>query len=341
MIRSMTNKLAIALFSGAVALAAEAGKAPTRIQIMPAGPDLEAADGRKWKLLDPEAVVQASSGHVDLMIDYEHASHLKAPNGERAEAAGWIKRLYVEEGAIFAEVEWTAQAEGDIASKAYRYLSPEFTVDKNDVVLSISAAALVNRPAFNMPALASAKQETSQMDLSAICKLLGIDEASDITAICSAIDKLNQDHSTALAAAKVGILETHVTKEAYTAIASERDSLKAALAKREEEDKEAAIASALDKAVEAGKVLPGSRDEYRALCSAEDGLERFSKLLKTLPVILDSKSQIDPGKKAPGSVDQRDGVALAAAAQKYVNEAAAEGRTISIAEAMEIVTAQS
>ena len=62
---------------------------------------------------------------------------------ERAEAAGWVKRLFLEGGKLLAEVEWNELGKQLVGDKVYRYLSA--TIDEaKKLVKSIS---LVNFPA--------------------------------------------------------------------------------------------------------------------------------------------------------------------------------------------------
>ncbi len=89
---------------------------------------------------------------TDLPIDYEHQTlggSYASPTGQ-APAAGWIKRLDVQQGVgLFAHIEWTDQAKQMLAAKEYRYLSPVAIVRKSDrKLVAIHSAALTNKPAI-------------------------------------------------------------------------------------------------------------------------------------------------------------------------------------------------
>ena len=57
------------------------GNAPEWVQLLPAGPEIEGRDGRKWRLDDPGHVALSSyDADRDLPIDYEHATEIKAPD---------------------------------------------------------------------------------------------------------------------------------------------------------------------------------------------------------------------------------------------------------------------
>ena len=61
-------------------------------------------------------------------------------------------------------------------------------------------------------------------------------------------------------------------------------------------DKE--IESAIQSALEAGKITPATADYHRAQCKAEGGLERFKKYVEAAPAIV-ANSGLD-GKGKPG-----------------------------------------
>ena len=76
--------------------------APAWVMLMPAG-QLNARDGRRWRLTDADAVVtatRANAGSLDLPIDFEHQTQHAKQNGQPAPAAGWIRELQARAGAI-------------------------------------------------------------------------------------------------------------------------------------------------------------------------------------------------------------------------------------------------
>lgn len=143
----------------------EAGETPPgEIMIMPVGQVVTGDNDSRppWLNDKPDAVIEASmASGQDLAIDFDHALARGLP---LAPAAGWIKRLFVRDGAIWGAVEWTAKGVAALRSREYRFLSPEFrhTV-KDRRVLRIAGAALVNRPAL-AEARALAAAEGMQLD---------------------------------------------------------------------------------------------------------------------------------------------------------------------------------
>lgn len=127
--------------------------APQRVMLAPWG-RVESANGDF--IVDDESVAAALAAFVeqgtDLPIDYEHQTlggSYASPTGQ-APAAGWIKRLHGEPGVgLFADIEWTEQGRGLVASKQYRYVSPVAVVRKADrKLVAVHSAALTNKPAI-------------------------------------------------------------------------------------------------------------------------------------------------------------------------------------------------
>lgn len=140
-----------------VALPATASAAPDWIELLPAGPEIIGADGRTWTLDLPHSV--AASSRTPLVIDYEHASEHRAPQGLDAPAAGWVTRLEVRDGsAVWGHVEWTPKAAQQIQAREYRYLSPVFTYEKaSRRIVALKSAGLTNQPNLPLTALNTAQ----------------------------------------------------------------------------------------------------------------------------------------------------------------------------------------
>jgi len=90
--------------------------------------------------------------NVDLVVDYEHSTL----NEPKAIASGWISRnplgLKVENGELWAKIEWTKEAQKHIENKEYKYLSPVFIFDTTDrstgqgIGATLHSVALTNTP---------------------------------------------------------------------------------------------------------------------------------------------------------------------------------------------------
>lgn len=128
---------------------------PAWVQLLPIGPNITGFDGRSWRLPDPQAVVAAfQTRNNHLVVDWEHSSEHRAPQGLDAPAAGWIDALENRNGAIWGHVEWTPKAAAQIAGKEYRFLSPVFAYRKDDnTIQTLLSVGLTNQPNLNMTAL--------------------------------------------------------------------------------------------------------------------------------------------------------------------------------------------
>lgn len=83
---------------------------------------------------------------IDIVIDYEH----QTLEDVQAPAGGWIKDLFIRDGAIAAKVEWTPKAQEYIKNKEYKYLSPVVLVRKSDQkAVILHSVALTNTPAID------------------------------------------------------------------------------------------------------------------------------------------------------------------------------------------------
>lgn len=83
---------------------------------------------------------------IDIVIDYEH----QTLEDVQAPAGGWIKDLFIQDGAIAAKVEWTPKAQEYLINKEYKYLSPVVLVRKSDQkAVVLHSVALTNTPAID------------------------------------------------------------------------------------------------------------------------------------------------------------------------------------------------
>lgn len=100
--------------------------APAWIELFPAGPRIDARDGRTFYANTAAVLAAFQANRGPLPIDYEHGQDLLAARGEAAPAAGWIVAVEDRNGAVWGQVEWTARAAQMIAAREYRFLSPAF-----------------------------------------------------------------------------------------------------------------------------------------------------------------------------------------------------------------------
>ena len=279
-----------------LALAAD-GQAPEWVQLMPAGPDIEGRDGRRFSMPDPVAVARRS--RTPFALDWEHGQDLLAPQGHAAPAAGWVEEITARDGGIWARVDWTERARAAIAAREYRFVSPALLQTKEGAVVELVGAALVNRPNFDMAALARRESHTSEGPvMKELLKVLGLPETATEA---EALTALNARTSMTLQVAEPISLERFVPRADYDAALNRAVAAETTLTAQARATHEARVTAAIDGAVKAGKIAPVSRDFYLATCRTAEGLAEFEKFVAAAPTVfgvLDLKA--DPEK--PGAV---------------------------------------
>lgn len=280
------------------------GTVPDWLELLPAGEIVTGRDGRTWRNPEPGSVVQRTLDlGRDTPLDWEHATELKAPKGERAPAAAWIKELQVRDGAIWGRVEWTDAGRASVANREYRYISPVFHFHRDTrVIQRITSAGLTNSPNLFITALnqsGNGPEEDLPVKLSeAIRKVLALNEdATDEDAV-KAINqmqaakqaaeedkaKAEADKETALNRATPG-LDKFVPRADYDVAVNRSNELQAQLDARQKDEQEAQIETAINAALDARKITPSTAEYHKAQCRQEGGLERFKEYVEAAPQI--------------------------------------------------------
>lgn len=281
---------------------------PDWIELLPAGPAIQGSDGRAWTLPDPTALLTAfTARNKPLVIDWEHSSEHRAPQGLDAPAAGWIDQLEARHGAIWGHVDWTPKAAAQIAKKEYRFLSPVFTYAKADSrIIELISAGLTNQPNLTLTAL---NREESPMPVpAALCQALNLPETADEALVVARVQTLN------LALNAAPALDKFIPRPDYDAALSRASNAEAKLAEIEQAHLSQQIETALNQALKAGQICPATVDFYRAGCRQEGGLQAFQDFLKTAPPVLGAKPELD-GHKPPTALNRAAFEALSPVAQ--------------------------
>ncbi|WP_081696414.1 phage protease [Thiomicrorhabdus sp. Kp2] len=271
---------------------------PEWIELIPAGNVITGRDGRSWKNPNPQQIVQAfHANQADIPIDIEHATELKAPNGEPAPAIGWIKELVIRDGAVFGRVEWTENGHSIVSSKQYRYLSPVFLYTKDDFeIVRITSIGLTNNHNLFLKALNQSQNQNlleDTMDLKALAKALGLPENASFEDVLSAANQLKSDHQTALNHAQNPSLDKFVPRADYSQMEQRAINAEKTLAANQAQAINAQIDQAVDQALQDGKIAPATVDYHKAACQQEGGLERFKAFVEKSPVIAADTSMND------------------------------------------------
>lgn len=284
-------KTLLALNTDLSALPSTEGQAPEWIELIPAGPTITGRDGRTWlfdELAQQLVLAAFTSRAIDMVIDWEHASEVSAPQGEPAPAAGWIDRLEIRADALWGHVAWTPRAGGQVAAREYRFVSPVF--DYDDAyrrVLRMVSVGLTNKPNLVLTALNHEQPETQKLAIPlALAVLLGLDaSATDDQAIAAA----TQLKATATARNnEQPSLDKFVPRQDYDQVVSRATNAEQALADRKASEHQATVEAEIDAALKAGKITPATVGYYRATCSEQAGLDRFREFVKAAPVVGDS-----------------------------------------------------
>jgi len=295
------------------------GTVPDWVQLLPPGPDIIGADGRAWTLPDPTTLLsEFAARNKPLVVDWEHASEHRAPQGLDAPAAGWITQLEIRDGEIWGNVEWTPKAAQQIADREYRFLSPVFTYQKaGKQIIALVSAGLTNQPNLSMTALNSEARLVDDDILERLRYLLNLPTLATTEEIVAELDKLKA-HITAMPVDSAGNrvtlsilmdkamnqstqpdLEKFIPRPDYDAALSRAANAEQKLADLTAAQLNQQIETALNSALTAGQICPATVEFYRDGCQKDGGLEAFNQFLKTAPSVLGDKSNLDGKAAAP------------------------------------------
>ncbi|ETR79287.1 hypothetical protein X566_01475 [Afipia sp. P52-10] len=338
-----------------IALNAEGG-VEDWIMLLPAGSAgvITTVDGRgPYRVADlaqlAAASLQAAGGR--LAIDENHSTDLAAPKGEPAPARGWAVELQARADGLWGRIEWGASGAALMSERAYRFISPVFTHDRDMNITGLLRASLTNTP--NLRGMAALHAENSDMDLLAeLRKLLGLAEDADAEAVIAKVKELNDDGSdesgeAALQAALAPIAKAAGLKPGADAIAiatavtalagASGDAVKALQTElttvttelnsiKTDRAKERATAF-IDGEIGKGRVgVKALRDHYIARHMADPAT--VEKEIAALPAVtLGGTVREARPESELIAINAADPVALAAAAQKWLGEQKALGRT--------------
>lgn len=327
---------------------------PDWIELLPAGPAIQGADGRAWTLPDPTALIAAfTARNKPLVVDWEHSSEHRAPQGLDAPAAGWIDRLEARHGAIWGHVEWTPKAVQQIVAREYRFLSPVFTYQKTDSqIIELVSAGLTNQPNLNLTALNQELRSVDDEILERLRYLLNLPTLATVEEILGELDKLKAKLSAAPVdtasqrASLVTLLEKamnqpdhppldkFIPRADYDAALSRAANAEQKLSALEQAQLNQQIEAALERGLKAGKITPATVEFYRAGCQRDGGLEAFQTFLKTAPSVLGADPQV--GDAPPLTIANNT---VAARARAHQSRCIAAGQPISATEAVDAVLA--
>ena len=257
---------------------------PDWVQIFPAGPVVATNDGRAFRITDPVRLAASiNAGKMPVLVDYDHRSYFEPYDGGDSLAAGWCSAVEARAGGIWAQIDWTPLAAQRIRDREFRFISPEFSVDREaGEVVALAAISLVNRPAFAMTALARSNPNQGDDDMRAIATALGLPEDADEAAILAAIGTRN----TELAASRTPPADRFMPRADYDAVLARATSAETELASIRTAQRSAEVEAVIAAAVSAGKIAPASKPHYVALAETDAGFEQVKQLCASLPPVV-------------------------------------------------------
>lgn len=264
------------------------GSVPSEIELIQPGLQLIGRDGRSWINDDPAGVVASLLARgVDLVVDFEHSTEIKAPQGEEAPAAAWVNNFEVREGgAVWGKVNWTPRGSAAVVNREYRYLSPVLIYQKQTGrVVSLSSIGLVNKPNLYNQALNREQKTEVPTMLKKILLALALTESATEEQALNAIGALKTDLATALNRAATPSLDKFVPRGDFDALKLRATNAEQQLADQKKLELETAINAEVDAALKAGKITPATADYHRANCRQEKGLDNFKAFVAAAPVV--------------------------------------------------------
>jgi len=295
------------------------GKVPEWIQLLPEGAAhgdlIRGRDGRRFRMSNVDAVI---ARHTEpLAVDVEHGVETGGLLGGSTAAIGWVEPgdiQYREDGSVWARPAWNTEGARIVRERMYRGTSPAFlhsmVLDDEEVpeIFEFTSVAATNRPNLHMSALnkrgATEPEPTAEEPrMKQIAKALGLAPDASEAEILAALNserEANRDkvadverqlHSAQTATPP---MEKYVPRSEFDRVTAELNSVQEEKAKAEKERLEQAIHSAVDAAVEAGKVVPANKDYFLAQCRTEGGLERFKEFVASAPVVVGEPQKVNP-----------------------------------------------
>ena len=283
MVAAMQNLAAAILCSQTLP---DAPTAPEWLLLVPAG-DIVARDGRAFSNLTPDVIVTAfRADRKDMPVDYEHATHLRAPEGLSAPAVGWVKDVAVRDGALWGQVEWNREGREAVESKAYRYISPVVHPDASRNVVRISSVALTNDPALYLPALLRRDPTEEENDmLKAIALALGLPETASEAEILSRLNSNKAEVELLTRKAEKPDPELFVARKDHDVVVELCAQQKTEIETLKKADTDRAVTAAVEGAIAGGKVIPAIKDSEIELCRAIGVAKYQERLSRMSPIV--------------------------------------------------------
>lgn len=287
-ITSQPNQLLLALNAEQIG-----ATAPEWLELIPAG-TVEGVDGRSWENPYPDLVIKRTTARpLEVPLDLNHSTELKAPKGEESPAMAWFTDYEVRDGAVWGKPAWNAEGTAAVTSRQYRGISPVFKFERGTgVITEIVSVGLVNKPNLHVAALNHDQSPTKETEaMSDVAKeirtALGLADTATVADAVTAINSQKSELQTALNREQTPSLDKFVPRADYDTALNRAQSAETSLQSIKDEQAKSDIEVAINAALEAGKITPASKAYHTAQCQTEGGLERFKAFVDASPVVAD------------------------------------------------------
>ncbi len=245
---------------------------PQELPLIMSGEEIIGVDGRTYRNPSPHKIVERFNERgLQLPFDIEHSTQKQGGKGLPAPAVGWIKSLYVDEtGAVIGRIEWLDEGIRLIEIGAYKYYSPAYGVTEDRTIKALVSAGFTNCPNLPVPALNREEGDKGEdMDLKVACNALGLKVDATESEVLTEINSLRTRTADAEARAQ---------------------EAEARLSAMENEQLTAEINSAINKAVEEGKVTPAQKSYFTETVKTREELNSFKAMAEKTEARVEGKS---------------------------------------------------
>ena len=280
---------------------------PAWILLVPADSVVSGRDGRRFTNPGPLRLIQAfAENKLDVVIDLEHSSQTQALEGKPAPAFGWIGELEDRNGELYGKVDWTEAGLAALARREYRYYSPAYKIDDDNLILRIVSVGLTNTPNLRLMSLNQEGGDGMDKFIQDARTALGLNTEATEAEVLAKIKELGK--TTSLNS------ETLVPKADLQLALNRAQTAEGELATMKKQAFVSKRDGAIDAAVTEGKISPASKEYYQTSCNSEEALTQFVAFTKDLPQIVGGRIQATD-KKVPGEIVELNSEQLEMAAR--------------------------
>lgn len=147
-----------------------------------------------------------AAGSPDVLVDVDHAS----AHGGSTEAAAWCNALEATDEGLFGVFSLTPRGRELVENRAYRFVSPGWTLSPDGTPVSLCSVALTNRPNLPVQPVVNAdgtggrdpddpnpRKDNPEMDIKKLAAALGLPETATEEEVLAAIKAMKDAQAAA------------------------------------------------------------------------------------------------------------------------------------------------